>query len=251
MAGSKGKGSRAGYQKRQAHSLEFMMSPFYDMPNDYNELVKDYRTIAKAADTRLTRLEKLEKQEGYGHALDYAYRRAMHDIETWSGEGATRFNRKPPETVAGLKAKIQDIKNFMSMETTTKTGLKSVEQKRADSLNKTFGTNFRPDEIKKFFDSKLREKMEDKIRDSNTMVKTIAVIRKNRKVLQKKGISRKKKMEFIAGKITGKEREKFIKQVNDANLKDQTVPDEMVMKEVEMILEKHGPSVFKYLKGLE
>lgn len=249
MAGSKGKGSRAGYQKKQANSLAFIMSPFYDMPSDYDALVKDYRTLAKAADTRLVRIEKLSKEKGYGDILGYAYRRAMYDIESWSGEGATRFNRKPPESVAGLKAKIQDIKNFMAMDTSTKTGIKSVEQKRADTLNEKYGTNFTPAEISKFFASKLKERMENKVKDSATMLKVIGVIRRNRKIIQQKGVSRKKKLEQIKAEELKliKEKKQFIKDVEDANRKDQQVPDEMVLETLDTILKSHAPSVRAYL----
>ena len=245
MAGSKGKGSRSGYQKRQRSSLEYIMSPFYEAPSEYDALVKDYRTLAKAADTRLTRLEKYSTEEGLGHAIDYAYRRAMRDIQVWSGEDATRFNRKPPEGIANLKRKMQDIKTFLAMETTTKKGLQAVEQKRADTLNKRFGTNFTSKEIGKFFDSKLRKKMDDKVLDSNTMVKTIAVMRRNKNIILQTGVSRKKKME----QLTQAEKDRFKKQVKEANERDIDVPDEMVESLIDLMLQKHSPTVRSYLKG--
>lgn len=245
MAGSKGNGSRSGYQKRQRCSLKYIMSPFYEAPSEYDSLVKDYRTLAKAADTRLKRLENYSTEEGYGHATDYAYRRAMHDIQVWSGEGANRFNRKPPEGIANLKRKMQDIKTFLSMETTTKKGLQTVEQKRADTLNKEFGTNFTPKEIGKFFDSKLREKMEVKVKDSNTMVKTIAVMRRNKNIILQTGVSRKQKM----AQITKAEKERFKKQVKEANDRDIDAPDEMVESLIDLMLQKHSPTVRSYLKG--
>lgn len=243
MAGSKGKGSRAGYQKRQRAGLSYIMNPFYEAPSSYDELVKDYRTLAKAADQRLVRLEKYVKEEGFGHAQDYAYRRAMHDIKAWGG--GTRWNRRPPESMAKLKAKMQDIKTFLMADTSTKGGLRSVEQRRADTLNEKFGTDFTPAEISKFFDSKLRKKMEDKVLDSNTMVKTIAVMRRNKSVILQKGKSRKKKLE----EISQAERDRFTKDVKEANERDIDAPDEMVESLIDTILEKHGPTVRAYLKG--
>ena len=219
------------------------MNPFYEAPSSYDELVKDYRTLAKAADQRLVRLEKYVKEEGFGHAQDYAYRRAMRDIEAWGG--GTRWNRRPPESMAKLKAKMQDIKTFLMADTSTKGGLRSVEQRRADTLNEKFGTDFTPAEISKFFDSKLRKKMEDKVLDSNTMVKTIAVMRRNKSVILQKGKSRKKKLE----EISQAERDRFTKDVKEANERDIDAPDEMVESLIDTILEKHGPSVRAYLKG--
>ncbi len=244
MAGSKGKGSRSGYQKRQAHSTKYIMSPFYDMPKDYNELVRDYRTLAKAADQRLVRLARLGEKEGFRHATEYSYRRAMHDIKAWGGESATRFNIKPPEGIANLRAKMADIKTFLSAESSTKKGLTQINQKRADTLNEKYGTNFTPKEISKFFDSKLKERMSSKIRDSDTMMKVVGVIRRNKKILQQKGVNREKKLEQI---FDPKERNKFIKEVKDANMKDQEVPDEMVKEALDMILKSHAPSVRAYL----
>ena len=79
-----------------------------------------YRRIAKVADQRLVRLEQLAGQEGYGNATQWAYRRAMSDIETWSGEGAKRFHTKPPESLSAMRAKINDIKTFLGSESSTK-----------------------------------------------------------------------------------------------------------------------------------
>ena len=103
------------------------------MARSYNYEIKPgesieayYHRIAKVADQRLVRLEKLEGQEGYGNALQWAYKRAMSDIETWSGEGASRFNTKAPANANQLKAKINDIKTFLGSESSTKSGITEV-----------------------------------------------------------------------------------------------------------------------------
>lgn len=138
-----------------------------------------YHRIAKVADQRLVRLEKLAiTEEGYGNATQWAYQRAMRDIESWSGEAAVRFNMKAPSNTNQLKAKINDIKAFLGSESSTKSGIKGVYQQRVNSLNKHYGTQFQTDDLKKLFDSSLWKKLEGKI-SSDTIIKAIAYIKDN------------------------------------------------------------------------
>ena len=75
---------------------------------------------------------------------EFAYRVAMKDIRSWSGEGAKRFNTEAPLTDKGkldirkLQAKISDIEKFLESPTSTYKGVVKIYQKRADSLNKQF-----------------------------------------------------------------------------------------------------------------
>lgn len=109
---------------------------------NYNELMKEYRKLAKRADQRLVRLEELSKKQP--SVLDWAYKKAAYDAQVWAGKKSEkpRFNVKPPSTERGLQKKIADIKNFLDMKTSTRAGIKSVESKRVDSINERFGTDF-------------------------------------------------------------------------------------------------------------
>ena len=136
-----------------------------------------YRRIAKVADQRLVRLEQLAGQEGYGNATQWAYRRAMSDIETWSGPDAKRFNTKPPESLSAMRAKINDIKTFLGSESSTKSGITRTYVNRANTINKRYGTNFQPDDLAKFFTSCLSKKLEKEFeKASKTMMKAIGYI---------------------------------------------------------------------------
>lgn len=146
-----------------------------------------YRRIAKVADQRLVRLEKLATQEGFGNAKQWAYRRAMSDIETWSGEGATRFNTKPPEDMQALRAKINDIKTFLGKPSSTKSGIKAVYQKRIDTLNKNHNTNFTINDIIKLFGDGNLDEVLDKLGGSDTTIEAIGYLKdnaKDRKILK-------------------------------------------------------------------
>lgn len=137
-----------------------------------------YHRIAKVADQRLVRLEKLAITEGYGNADQWAYKRAMRDIETWSGENAARFNTKAPKDKRSLQAKINDIKTFLGSESSTKSGIQRVYQRRLDSINTTYGTKYQVDDLMDLFDSALWKKMEHKY-SSDEILKAIGYIKDN------------------------------------------------------------------------
>ena len=136
-----------------------------------------YRRIAKVADQRLGRLEALAQESGYGNATQWAYKRAQRDIETWSGEGAKRFNTKPPENVNQLRAKINDIKAFLGSESSTKSGIKATYNQRVKSINEKYGTSYQTDDLQKLFSSSLWKKLETKGIDSDTIMKAIGYIK--------------------------------------------------------------------------
>ena len=101
-----------------------------------------YRRLAKTADQRLVRLEALHHEKHYHHVDEYAYARAMRDIESWGGK--KRFNTAPPKLENGevskvmLREKIEDIKRFLNSPTSTKKGVKAVYMERVDKLNERY-----------------------------------------------------------------------------------------------------------------
>ncbi len=176
---------KKGSVKRQKYSTEEFLKPGFEMPTDYNDLVSLYRTVAKAADTRLERLEKLTKEENYKIADKWAYARAMRDIEQYSGEDATRFNVKPPKTITGLTAKIEDIKTFLNAPSSTKGGIKKMYVDRAKKINEEYGTDFTWEEIGTFFEDERwkylggGKKQDNGKYESKTTLKAIARVKRN------------------------------------------------------------------------
>lgn len=129
------------------------------------ELFNKYKRLAKQADKRLERLENLSKKPKrdksgkfvtniYKGVLKYAYSVAQYDIEkSWGGSKKgqkPRFFRKHPKTEEEIRQKIKDIEHFLSLTTSTKSGIDNVYKKRADSLNKLYGTNFTWQEWSRF-----------------------------------------------------------------------------------------------------
>lgn len=118
----------------------------------------EYKKLARKADSRLRAIEKYAKQKYYTGIERYAYARAMRDTELWSGSGKKRFDTKPPDSLQGIRAKINDIKTFLESPTSTKAGVIEIYKKRADTINKEYGTNLTWQEIADYYTSTAHER---------------------------------------------------------------------------------------------
>lgn len=169
----------------KGYSTKQILDPWFNMPDNYAELEKVYRTLAKSADQRIVRLEQYAKEKDFKTATQWAYRRAMHDIEQWSGSEATRFNTKPPSSKTDLLSKIKDIENFLESETSTKKGIVAVYKRKADSLNKSMKRE-NPDwvdvswqDMAQYFQSSLYDKI-DKQYGSKTKMMVMSTLKKKK-----------------------------------------------------------------------
>lgn len=199
---------------------EYKITP---RPYDYNikpgETDLDYyRRLAKTADERLVRLEKLKNEPGFESVEKFAYARAMRDIEVYGG--GKRFNTKPPEDRRQLTEKISDILRFLQSPTSTKYGIKEVYQKRAETLNNKYpgsGLNVTWQDIAELHDSGLLDAAKMAM-GSDTMWVSIGQVERNAdkiKELLKEGQKNKKGDEITVrtkeGRITA-ERKKALKK---------------------------------------
>ena len=198
------------------------------LPGDYNELVKVYRTLAKSADQRLVRLEAYQHDKDFKTATKWAYSRAMHDIEKWSGSEAKRFNTAPPKGTTNLLAKISDIKHFLESPTSTKKGIIEVYKKRADTLNKNMRKNdpnwkdLSWKDLAQYYESALHEKLDAQY-GSKTALK-----------------------QFNAMKKHEKEIAQDIKAKKDIHIK---VDDEMLQTTLDNVLKNYPDEVAKYFSA--
>lgn len=164
------------------------MKQYRDTP-EYRAQLKYYNKIAKKADRMMRNLEKLSTQPGYKNVLKYAYAQAERAIESWTPPGskakAPRWQRNTPADTRTLKAKIKDIEAFISKPTATKRGIDKIYKKRAETINKKYGTNFTWQELAEFFDSKLPDKTFDKY-GSKTVLIAIGKIQNNADSVVKK-----------------------------------------------------------------
>ena len=196
----------------KGYSTKQILDPWFEMPDDYAELEKVYRTLAKSADQRLVRLERYAEEKSFKTAKEWAYARAMHDIRQWSRDEADRFNTKPPSSKTDLLSKIRDIQTFLESKTSTKAGIVSVYKRKADSLNKSMRQEYGDDwtdvtwkDMAQYFDSALYDKI-DKQYGSKTKMLVMSSIKKKKAdiakdIKQKKDINIKLDDEEAANKI--------------------------------------------------
>lgn len=171
------KGTEHEYQAAKRYNIE---------QKEGESEIEYYTRLAKAADTRLTRLEKLSQEEGFHNVTKYAYARAMRDIESYGGSGKKlRFNRKPPEDRRLFREKIMDMRAFLSSPTSTKSGIIETYQKRVDTINERYGTNYTWQQLADFFDSGDADRM-FKDYGSKTVMIAIGKIQQTKEQIEKK-----------------------------------------------------------------
>lgn len=205
------------------------------------ELLAEYRKLAKRADQRLVRIERYAKEPKYQNITQFAYKRAMRDIRSWSGATAKRFNTKPPMNKTGtvnlnkLQAKLSDIKSFLSATTSTLKptpdnavynaqgilvggGIDLTYQKRADTLNRLYGTSVTWENIGELFESQIYRKMMNKY-ESKEAVRIIGQLQANEKEI-KRALTNKKPISihvtFTDSKGNKQSDEVLEEQVNQA-----------------------------------
>ena len=151
---------------------------------DRAELMQQYKKLAKQANMRLLRLEK---RAGSNPALlDWAYAHAQEDIRKWRGSGKHRYPStvKQDAPISQLQARIADVEKFLEMETSTISGVKRVNEKRVDTINNKYGTDFTSSDFQQFARSGMLDKLKAQY-GSKTMWKAIGQIRKNMDTLVK------------------------------------------------------------------
>ena len=152
---------------------------------EHETLLQWYKRLQQTADKRLERAEKYSTQEFFKPAMKWAYAKAQQDIKRFNGAGSTKFGKTLPKTEAGIRSKINAMITYLQSPTSTKMGIISVYKKRADKINKNFGTKFTWQSLAKYFESGEAKKWEDKF-GSRTALKTIAQLQKNKKEIIKK-----------------------------------------------------------------
>ena len=210
---------------KASYQLGQILDPGFELPDDKTELLKVYRTVAKAADQRLVRLEKVTQEENFKVADKWAYARAQRDIRIWSGEDAKRFNTSPPGSKQGITAKIEDIKTFLRSETSTKSGIKKIFVDKAKTINKEYGTDLKWDQVGKFFESKNWEKFSEKF-GSKTAIKSIGRIRKY-------------------------DKKKLLKAIKEADTSDLRIPDDQVGRVINDMIKTKGKELRRLLNVME
>ena len=144
-----------------------------------------YKRLAKSVDRRLTRLQDASKKQFYEHATDYAYEWAMNELHRINGSAARHFETKPPKHAQKREAMINIMKKFLTMESSTPGGITAMYKKRANTVNKKYGTNFSWQELNQFFEEEKNVAWLNKY-GSKTVMKSIGQIQKYAKEIADK-----------------------------------------------------------------
>lgn len=160
-----------------------------------------YRRLAKAADQRMVRLEQLSTQKGFSGVTKYAYRKAVYDINIYrqDDDALPRWNTKPPEVNQLLNEKIQSMIRFLQSPTSTKKGIVDTYKRRADTINKNYGTNMTWQELADYFQKGIADKLTQEFGSKTALVAIGRIQRAKRDLI--KGVKDNKSVK-MEGPVT-------------------------------------------------
>ena len=218
------------YKKQSTQEKYFSQKQIEAVQIKTGESTIDYYTrLAKQADQRLVRLEKLSTEPGYENITKWAYAQAQHDIKALFGEDRTRFNVRPRKTKSGqfsekqMQAAISSMKQFLLSPTSTKGGINKVYGERAKTINERYGTDFDWKELAQFFENTM-DTLLDLQYGSKTKMRAIGTIQRH----QWKSVD---------------DINEYVEYAKTHNMK---VPDDEVVDMAKKLLEKHGEKISKF-----
>ena len=157
-----------------------------DESKRFNMLKKQYIKLAKRADQRLVRLERLTKEQGFENIDKFAYASARRDISARFGQNVTRFNR----SVSGMSEReleyaISDVINFLNKVTSTKQGIVKSYNKRYETLKQSLNDpNIKWADAIEVFERQIIDRY-DKTLDSTQILKIVSKQKANKKDFDK------------------------------------------------------------------
>lgn len=139
----------------------------------YDNLLKEFKKMAKRADQRLVRIEQA------GKTNVGAYRGAMRRISQFS-PGGTRFNIKPPKDVRQLRSRINAVKEFLSTQTSTAKGRKALASQVRAKIKDKYGLDLKSDEeVEALFEGELWSQLNQRFGGSDTVIMILATVQQS------------------------------------------------------------------------
>ena len=188
----------------------------------------DYvRRLAKVADQRLVRLEDLSRTKTYSGVLDFAYKRARSDIESWTEGGLAkgqlpRFNRGLKEMDdRQLKEYAMDIHRFLNAKTGTVGGINKYYKENAARLSEMMGLD-KPMTWRELAELNINDVLSEANRSetygSDTAIQTIGKVKRKIDDLKKKIKSNRKIMRSLDEYMEGTPEKEAFQKMLDAGL---------------------------------
>lgn len=204
-----------------------------DWEQIWKETAAEARKLAKRANQRMVRLERYAQEKRYQGATEFAYDIAQKQIKALYGKQGEklRYTEKQKlvsvsdgtkdlsgadlyrQNVYMLRAKIRSMEEFLESESSTKTGLKKVYDKRAHTIStaKKFGLadqglSLSADDLQRFFESKKQSKLAKMVGSLNMFV-VAAVMKENKLASNKRDLTKflKENIDLTALKDAGKD----------------------------------------------
>lgn len=152
--------------------------------SEYQKLKKEYVKLAKRADQRLVRLERRFKTAPELEGM--AYKRAVFDIFKLTGIGGIpRFNRAIPKDIKHLRRALKNVERFLGAVTSTWKGYQRKDlQKRVNTLNQKYNTNYTPEDLQRLGSSGLIDRFKDK-GGSETGMKALGFVQRKKEELKR------------------------------------------------------------------
>lgn len=148
---------------------------------DYDELKKQFLVLQKGANDRLYELEQVAKKGDaiFRGVLKYAYASADADVKisNKTGEPIKRF-KGAAKNYQMLLGQVNDLKRFLSMQTSTKTGIKQKYIAQTETMNSKYGINLTWQQFVDYMQKGLFDKMLESGFGSSSAFITIAELQK-------------------------------------------------------------------------
>lgn len=183
--------------KARAAKLKKLTSPETYQSNAPLEL--QYKRLAHTANLRMDKLRELSKESGFQGVTKMSMAKLQHSARvrgflTESGrlsEAIPKINGNINQSE--LKIRIKELQYFLTRPTSTKTGIIEINQKKADTINERYGTDFTWQDIETYFESGFAEKADSKY-GSKTALRALGVIQKNKDTVRKQMQQHRKKV---------------------------------------------------------
>lgn len=152
--------------------------------SEYQRLKKKYVKLAKRADQRLVRLERRFKTAPELEGM--AYKRAVFDIFKLTGIGGMpRFNRAIPKDLKHLRRALKNVERFLGAVTSTWKGYQRKDlQKRVNTLNQKYDTNYSAEDLQRLGSSGLIDRFKNK-GGSDTGMKALGFVQRKKEDLKR------------------------------------------------------------------
>lgn len=160
---------------------------------EHRDIGPQYKRLVHMANLRMDKLQKLSDQEGFKGVTKWSMAKMQYEARvrgylTESG----RISSRTPKTEKEIRERIKSLQTFLTAPTSTKSGILDIYQKRADTINERYGTDFSWQDLATYFESGTSEKYDSKY-GSKTALKALGKIQKNSKEIQQQITQHKKK----------------------------------------------------------